>query len=108
MRSISLVMTDCPQSGHVQVHVSNLAHFAIASRQCAGFINELIDGQLVDYTYKMVKWLNAQVYYTLVDCNLLTPLLRFVLDFLSKLFLHCYAAVGKNSTDASHRTVCLR
>jgi len=32
------------------------------------------------------SWLNAQVYYTLFDCNPLTPLLRFVLD-LYKLFL---------------------
>ena len=38
--------------------------------------------------------LNAQVCYTLVDCNLLTPLHRFVLDLSYKLFLRCYAAVG--------------
>jgi len=36
------------------------------------------------------SWLNAQVYYTLVDCNPLTPLLRFVLDLSYKLFLHCF------------------
>ena len=42
------------------------------------------------------SWLDAQVYYTLVDCNLLTPLLRFALDLSYKLFLHCYAAVGKS------------
>jgi len=34
----------------------------------------------------------------LVDCNPLTPLLRFVLDLSYKLFLHCYAAVGKIGT----------
>jgi len=39
--------------------------------------------------------LNAQVYYTLVDCNLLTPLLRFAMDLSYKLFPHCCAAVGK-------------
>jgi len=51
------------------------------------------------------SWLNAQVYYTLVDCNLLTPLLRFVLDLSYKLFLHCCAAVGKNSTETLCHTV---
>jgi len=39
---------------------------------------------------------------------LLTPLLRFVLELSYTLFLHCYAAVGKNSTDTSHRVVGLR
>ena len=38
----------------------------------------------------------------------LTPLLRFVLDLSYKLYLHCYAAVGKNSTDMSRRAVRLR
>jgi len=53
-------------------------------------------------------WLNAQVYYfTLVDCNPQTPLLRFVLDF-NKLFLHCYAAAGKILTDTSRRVDRLR
>ena len=49
------------------------------------------------------SWLNAKVYYTLVDCKLMTPLLRFVLDLSYKLFLHCYAAVGKILTDTSRR-----
>jgi len=49
-------MTDCPLSGHCQGHVSNfyilvLENFATASRRCTGVINELLDGQLVDYTY---------------------------------------------------------
>ena len=34
-------------------------------------------------------------------CNPLTPLLRFVSDLLYKLYLHCYAAVGKNSRGPS-------
>jgi len=54
------------------------------------------------------SWLNAQVYYTLVDCNPLTPLLRFVLDLSYKLLVHCYAAVGKNSTEMSRRAVRLQ
>jgi len=37
------------------------------------------------------SWLNAQVYYTLVDCNPLNPLLRYVLDLSYKLVLHCYS-----------------
>jgi len=49
--------------------------------------------------------LNSQVYYTLVDCNPLTPLLRSALDSSYKLFLHCYAAVGKILTDTSRRAV---
>jgi len=50
-----------------------------------------------------VKRVVAQVYYTLVDRNPLTPLLRFFLDLSYKLFLHCYAAVGKDSTDVASR-----
>jgi len=46
--------------------------------------------------------------YTLVDCNPVTPLLRVVLDLSYKLFLHCYAAVGKILTDTSRRAVRLR
>ena len=34
-----------------------------------------------------------RVYYTLVDCNPLTPLLRFVLDLFYDFLLHCLAAV---------------
>jgi len=46
---------------------------------------------------RVVAWMH-KVYYTLVDCNPVTPLLRFVLDSLYNLFLHRCAAV---STDAS-------
>ena len=49
-----------------------------------------------------------KVYYTLVDCNPLTPLLRFVLDLSYQLFLHCCAAVGKTLTDTARRAVPLR
>jgi len=75
-----------------------------------GVINKLVDGQLVDYIYdgSDSSWLNVQVYYTLVDCNPLIPLLRFVLDLSSTLFLHCYAAVGKILTDIARRAVRLR
>ena len=45
--------------------------------------------------------------YALVDCNPLTPLLRFVLD-LYKLFLHCFAAVSEILNDTSRRAVRLR
>ena len=44
-----------------------------------------------------------KVYCTLVECNLLTPLLRFVLDLLYNLFLHCCAAVVKLLTGTSRR-----
>jgi len=53
---------------------------------------------------RVVAWMH-KVYYTLVDCNPVTPLLRFVLDSLYNLFLHCCAAV---STDTSRRAVRLR
>ena len=43
----------------------------------------------------------------MVDCNPLSPLLRFVLDLSYKLFLCCYAAVDKISTDTSRRAVRL-
>ena len=41
------------------------------------------------------------VYYTSVDCNPLTPLLRSVPDMLYKLFLRCCAAVGRILADTS-------
>jgi len=49
-----------------------------------------------------------RVYYTLVDCNPLTPLLRFVLDLFYDLLLHCLAAVGKILIGTSRHTVRLR
>ena len=48
-------------------------------------------------------------YYTSVDCNPLTPLLRFVLDLLYNLLLHSCAADDKILTDtARSRAFCLR
>ena len=49
-------MTDCSLSGRGQGHVSNfyivdLENSATESRRSTGVINELVDGQLVDYTY---------------------------------------------------------
>ena len=41
------------------------------------------------------------VYYTSVDCNPLTPLLRSVPDMLYNLFLRCCAAVGRILADTS-------
>jgi len=52
------------------------------------------------------RWM-YQVYYTLVDCNPLPPLLRFVTDLLLNLFLHCCAAVGKILTDTVTHRVAL-
>jgi len=49
-----------------------------------------------------------EVYFTLVNCNPLTPLLRFVLDLLCNLFLRCCAAVGRILTGTSRRAVRLR
>ena len=72
----------------------------------------VVDGQLVDYTYDgraRRGWMrNAQVYYTLVDCNPLIPLLRSVLDLSYKLFIHCCAAVGMVLTNTSRRAVHLK
>ena len=66
--------------------------------------------ELVDYTYDGLArrgWMH-KVYNTLVDCNRLTSLLRFVLDLSYKSFLHCHGAVGKILTDTSRRAVRLR
>ena len=51
-------------------------------------------------------WMHT-IYYTTVDCNSLTPLLRLVAVLLYDFFLHCCAAVGKISTDTSRRAVRL-
>ena len=50
-------------------------------------------------------WLDAQSLLNVGDCNLLTPLFRFVLNLLYNLFLHCYAAVGRILTDTSRCAV---
>ena len=49
-------MDDRPLSGRGQGHVSNfyivvLENFTTASRRCTGVTSNLVDGQLVDYTY---------------------------------------------------------
>jgi len=49
-------MTDCPQSGRGQGHVSNfyilhLENFATASLPSISAINKIVDGLFVDYTY---------------------------------------------------------
>jgi len=64
--------------------------------------------KLVTADLLSAPWLNAQVCYMLIDCNPLTPLLWFVMDLSYRLFLHCYAAVWKNSTETSRRAVHLR
>ena len=55
------------------------------------------------------SWLGAQ---SLLHIGLLvsswSPLLRFVLDLIYNLFLHCCAAVGKVLTNTSRRVVRLR
>jgi len=64
----------------------------------------------VDYTYDSRarrSWMH-KVYYTLVDCNHLTPFLRFVLGLLYNLFLNCRTAVDKFLADASRRSVRLQ
>ena len=50
------------------------------------------------------SWPNARVYHTVVDCNHITPILRFVLH-LYKVFLHYYAALSKILAATSHRAV---
>ena len=112
MWCISLVMTDCPSS---QSHMSNfyivdLENVAIASRRCIDVVKKYRRRSAGELQIRRpsASWLNAQVYYTLVDCNPLTPLLLFVVDLSYKLFLHCYAVVGKISTDTSRRAVRLR
>ena len=64
-------MTDCPLSGRGQGHVSNLYIVDLGKSLvwATGVINELVDGRCADAWRYSVSWLNAQVYYTLVDCN---------------------------------------
>ena len=66
--------------------------------------------ELVDYTndgWPRRGWTHA-VYYTSVVCNSLIPLLRSIMCLLYNLFLNCYAAVSKITTDTSRRAVRLR
>jgi len=57
--------------------------------------------KVVDHTYDGRRV--VAVYYRSVDCNPLTPLLRFVVQLCS----YSCAAVDKISTDKVHRAVCL-
>ena len=79
-------MTDCPLSGRGQGHVSNfyildLQNFGTASQ--VYWCNQQTRRRPACGLYlrqSSASWLNGQVYYTLVDCNPLTPLVRLVLD----------------------------
>jgi len=112
---ISFVVTECLQSGHGQGHVSyicilDLENFTTASLRCTGVIKSTVSLWSASWLNARVYhtlWLNARVYHTLVDCNPLTPLLRFVLDLLYKLYLHCCAAVSKIVTDSLRPAVRL-
>ena len=94
MWSISLVMTGCPLSGRRQGHVCNF-YIKISPKHWCNQQTRRRSACGLHLQRSSASWLNAHVYYTLVNCNPLTPLLRFVLDLLYKLFLHCCAAVGK-------------
>jgi len=78
-------------------YILDLVNVATAIHRCIGVVNKSRWRSACGLHLRrsIASWLNAQVYYTLVDCNPLTPLLRFVPDLSYKLFLHCYAAVGK-------------
>ena len=72
-------MTDCPLSERGQGHVSNfymvdLENFTTASRRCIGVINKLVDGRTCGLHLRrsIALWLNAQAYFTLVDCKSVT------------------------------------
>jgi len=71
-------------------YILDLENFATASHQCIGVINNSRRQSACGLHLRRSSalWLNAQVYYMLVDCNPLTPLLRFVLDLSYKSFLH--------------------
>ena len=78
--------------------ISDLENFATASRQCIGVINKLVDSTVSLWiTSTAVERVVAECTSLglLVDCNHLTPFLRFVLDLSYKLFRHYYLAVGK-------------
>ena len=85
----------------------DLENFATASRWCGRLNSSTVE--LVDHTYEgraPRDWIHT-VCYSLIDCNPLTPLLRFILDLLQNLFLRCCAAVGKILTGKSRRAVRL-
>ena len=85
----------------------DLENFATASRWCGRLNSSTVE--LVDHTYEgraPRDWIHT-VCYSLIDCNPLTPLLRFILDLLQNLFLRCCAAVDKILTGKSRRAVRL-
>jgi len=83
MWSISLVMIDCPLSGRSLGYVSNfcisdLENFATENRRCIGVINKLVDSTVSLWiTPTTVERVVAECTSLFVDCNALTPFLRF-------------------------------
>ena len=59
----------------------------------------------MDHTYEGRRAM--AVYYTSVDCNPPTPLLRSVVDFCTTCF-YSWAAVDKISSDTARRVVRLQ
>ena len=113
MQSPSLVMCECSLSGRGQSHVSQFYILDLGN-----FVTEVVGVQVLPTSTASLwlhlrrssaSWLHRHVYYTLVCCIPQTLLYTSTfLDLSYKLFLHCYAAVGKNSTDTSRRAVRLR
>jgi len=92
--SPTLTIKNLPWMGRSQGHVSNFGprkfHHSKSSEYWCDQQTRRRSACGLHLRQSSASWLNEQVCYTLVDCNPLTPLLRFVLD-LYKLFLHCCA-----------------
>jgi len=88
-------------------YIFDLENVAKASRRCIGVINKTHrrSARGLHLRRSTASWLNAQVYYTLVDCNPVTPLLRFTGLVAQVVPTLLYAAVGNVLTDTSRRAV---
>ena len=113
--SCTLPMKNHPWKGVVRVTwvISTFWAQKISPQQTVGVlvqstISSTVSLWITPIWRSNASWMNAKVYYTFVECNPITQLLRLVLDLSYKLFPHCYAATGEILTDTSRRAVLLR
>jgi len=95
-------------SGRGQGHVSNffivdLENFATSSRRYTGDIHNSIRGRFVYDTYKTMEATRSR--HGGLDMFITHWVFQFAQDLSYKYFMHCCVAIGKISTDTTHRAV---
>ena len=95
-------------SGRGQGYVSNffivdLENFATSSHRYTGDIHNSIRGRFVYDTYKTMEATRSR--HGGLDMFITHWVFQFAQDLSYKYFMHCCVAIGKISTDTTHRAV---